>query len=141
MDERLEAVSEKIRMGIPVSMTEAIEAIVYQQKLKTERDAQRSKTIIGRLMHLTMNASREMPKYECHKKVWALKIAEITEPTDATGTSRTIMPADEGYGPFVVDGAYMAKHKPEAGGYYVVYEDGYKSFSPAGAFESGYTPL
>ena len=27
------------------------------------------------------------------------------------------------------------------GGYYVVYEDGYKSFSPAGAFESGYTPL
>lgn len=53
MDERLEAVSEKIRMGIPVSMTEAIEAIEaidYQQKLKTERDAQRSKTIIGRLM-------------------------------------------------------------------------------------------
>ena len=50
MDERLEAVSEKIRMGIPVSMTEAIEAIDYQQKLKTERDAQRSKTIIGRLM-------------------------------------------------------------------------------------------
>ena len=24
-----------------------------------------------------MNASREMPKYECHKKVWALKIAGI----------------------------------------------------------------
>ena len=24
---------------------------------------------------LTMNASREMPKYECRKKVWALKIA------------------------------------------------------------------
>lgn len=88
-----------------------------------------------------MNASREMPKYVCHKKVWALKIAEITEPTDATGTSRTIIPADEGYGPFVVDGAYMEKHKPEVGGYYVVYEDGYKSFSPAGAFESGYTPL
>lgn len=36
---------------------------------------------------------------------------------------------------------YVAKHKPEVGGYYVVYEDGYKSFSPAGAFESGYTPL
>ena len=88
-----------------------------------------------------MNAGREMPKYVCHKKVWALKIAEITEPTDATGTSRTIMPADEGYGPFVVDGAYMAKHKPEVGGYYVVYEDGYKSFSPAGAFESGYARI
>ena len=86
-----------------------------------------------------MNASREMPKYVCHKKVWALKIAEITEPTDATGTSRTIIPADEGYGPFVVDGAYMAKHKPEVGGYYVVYDDGYKSYSPAAAFESGYS--
>ena len=36
---------------------------------------------------------------------------------------------------------YMHKHKPEVGGYYVVYEDGYKSFSPAGAFESGYTLL
>lgn len=84
-----------------------------------------------------MNTSREMPKYVCHKKVWALKIAEIT----ATGSSITIIPADEGYGPFVVDGAYMAKHKPEVGGYYVVYEDGYKSFSPAVAFESGYAPL
>ena len=75
-----------------------------------------------------MNASREMPKYECHKKVWALKIAEITEPTDVSGTSRTIVPSDAGYAPFVVDGAYMEKHKPEVGGYYVVYEDGYKSF-------------
>ena len=36
---------------------------------------------------------------------------------------------------------YVAKHKLEVGGYYVVYEDGYKSFSPASAFESGYTPL
>lgn len=86
-----------------------------------------------------MNVCVEMPKYECHKKVWALKIADITEPTDATGTSRTIVPADEGYGPFVVDGAYMEKHKPEVGGYYVVYADGYKSFSPAKAFEDGYS--
>ena len=35
----------------------------------------------------------------------------------------------------------VAPRAPEVGGYYVVYEDGYKSFSPAGAFESGYTPL
>jgi len=33
----------------------------------------------------------------------------------------------------------MYKHKPEVGGYYVVYADGYKSFSPAQAFEEGYT--
>jgi site-specific recombinase XerD len=34
---------------------------------------------------------------------------------------------------------YVHKHKPEAGGYYVVYADGYKSYSPAKAFEEGYT--
>lgn len=50
MDERLEAVSEKIRMGIPVSMMEAIEAIDYQQKLKADRDAAREKTLIWRFM-------------------------------------------------------------------------------------------
>ena len=83
---------------------------------------------------------REMPRYKCHKEVWALKIADITEPTDSAGATRTIVPADEGYGPFVVDSDYMAKHKPEVGGYYVVYADGYKSFSPAKAFEDGYSP-
>jgi hypothetical protein len=33
------------------------------------------------------------------------------------------------------------KHSPEAGGYYVQYKDGYTSFSPAEAFEEGYTRL
>ncbi len=50
VDERLEAVSDKIRMGIPVSMTEALEAIDYQQKLKAGRDAVRAKTLLGRFM-------------------------------------------------------------------------------------------
>ena len=30
---------------------------------------------------------------------------------------------------------------PEVGGYYVVHKDGYKSFSPANAFEEGYTRI
>jgi len=50
MDERLEAVSEKIRMGIPVSMMEAIEAIDYQQKMKADMDAEMAKTLLGRFM-------------------------------------------------------------------------------------------
>ena len=33
------------------------------------------------------------------------------------------------------------KNKPFVGGYYVVYKDGYKSFSPADAFEDGYSKL
>jgi hypothetical protein len=52
-----------------------------------------------------------------------------------------IMPEDSRYAPFAVDAAYVRKHKPEAGGYYVQYKDGYRSFSPATAFEEGYTRL
>lgn len=83
-----------------------------------------------------------MPKYQCHKQVWALKIkavAQGTQPTDLPGGSWMLHPADDGYGPLEVSHEWYAKHKPEAGGYYVVYEDGYKSYSPASAFESGYT--
>lgn len=35
----------------------------------------------------------------------------------------------------------ITKHNPQIGWYYVVYEDGYVSFSPAGAFEGGYTKI
>ena len=90
----------------------------------------------------------EMPKYKCHKEVWAMKIASIKLDRDRaqaenreTDGSATITPADEGYAPFRVPHEYVHKHKPEAGGYYVVYADGYKSFSPAKAFEDGYTKI
>jgi len=86
----------------------------------------------------------EMPKYKCHKEVWALKIKEVrdtTEPGNETDGSRLIIPEEQGFAPFRVDHAYVSKHKPQAGGYYVVYEDGYKSFSPAKAFEDGYTKI
>lgn len=78
----------------------------------------------------------ELPKYNCTKQVQALKIASIT---DADGDGATIHPADKGYKPFRVGQEYMAKHEPQDGGYYVVYTDGYKSYSPAKAFEEGYT--
>lgn len=91
--------------------------------------------------------SRELPKYECHKKVWALKIKAIEPKIDSSRygleaiihNGATITPAEEGYAPFEVDQAYINKHSPKVGGYYVVYADGYKSFSPADAFENGYT--
>ena len=78
----------------------------------------------------------EMPRYRSHKQVWALKIAAIQHREDG---SAIITPADPGYAAFKVDAAYVARHEPRAGGYYVVYKDGYKSFSPAEAFEDGYT--
>jgi hypothetical protein len=89
----------------------------------------------------------EMPQYRCHKNVWALKIKTIALDRDAakadgdreTDGSAMITPEEAGYAPFRVDDDYVRKHNPQAGGYYVVYLDGYKSFSPAKVFEEGYT--
>ncbi len=90
----------------------------------------------------------EMPRYKCHKEVWALKIKNIDRDSDKareeqreTDGSSIITPEEERYAPFKVDANYMHKHKPEIGGYYVVYSDGYNSFSPAKAFEDGYSPV
>ncbi len=84
-----------------------------------------------------MTIQREMPKYRCHKEVWALKISHIS----LTQEGATITPEDDGYAPFAVSAGYMKKHRPVAGGYYVVYQDGYKSFSPRAAFEAGYSRI
>ena len=87
--------------------------------------------------------AREMPRYKSHKEVWALKIKDISlGHTHDDGTEYgMITPEEEGYAPFEVSKEYFDKHKPNIGGYYVVYKDGYKSFSPAGAFEEGYTSV
>ncbi len=86
-----------------------------------------------------------MPVYQCHKKVAALKISKIVRDGEGenreTDGSAMITPVDFRYAPLKVDAQYMSKHKPEVGGYYVVYDDGYKSYSPAKAFEEGYTLL
>lgn len=85
---------------------------------------------------------REMPRYQSHKVVHALRIKEIhhhPQPANSVGgTGATIVPADEGYGPFDVDADFVQKHDPRPSGYFVVYADGYKSFSPSEAFETGY---
>jgi hypothetical protein len=91
-------------------------------------------------MNTETGASAEMPRYKCHKEVWALKIQAIERvPFGNAGVRHTLVPADARYAPFEVDLEFIDKHKPRAGGYYVVYKDGYKSFSPADAFEDGYS--
>jgi hypothetical protein len=79
-----------------------------------------------------MQAMVELPRYVSHKTVWALKIAEFDVET------LTITPAEQGYPPFVVDREYVEKHRPQVGGYFVMYADGYRSFSPMKAFVEGY---
>lgn len=86
--------------------------------------------------------TKEMPKYQSHKKVWALKIKKIDFSDDVSNDFHAIItPEEEGYEPFVVNHEYIHKHKPQAGGYYVVYEDGYRSWSPSEAFEEGYSKI
>lgn len=81
----------------------------------------------------------ELPKYTCHKEVWALEIKMIgISEEDGSGL---ITPEDDKYAAFIVSKDYMDKHKPAFGGYYVLYKGGYESFSPAEAFESGYTKI
>lgn len=112
---------------------------------KTERPAQRKMNSKrkGNVMEPEDNVGREMPRYQCHKKVWALKIAGIVPmrgtPDQENDGSAMITPVEDGFGRFGVDYSYMSKHKPQVGGYYIVYEDGYESYSPAEAFEAGYT--
>lgn len=75
--------------------------------------------------------SIEMPRYRSHKQVWALKIASVD------GNRLTF--AGDGYAAVTVDPKMFVRYTPVPGDYYVVYDDGYKSISPARAFEEGYT--
>lgn len=98
-------------------------------------------------------ALTEMPKYKCHKIVHALKIIKIVYDDDVQNDGgATLYPEDsKGYAPFKVDSEFIRKHLSEreakeyslleaedSQGYYVRYEDGYKSWSPAEVFEAGY---
>lgn len=76
---------------------------------------------------------KTLPRYKCHKVVHALKIKEVS-----TIAPCTITPADEGFEPFIVDPKLFSRYVASPGDYYVVYDDGYASLSPAKAFEEGY---
>lgn len=105
----------------------------------------------------------ELPKYRCHKEVRAFKIGAVVaqqEPAFKGALCRSIegcghcercrwraendpvgyhvVPEDKSYPALLVSRRWFAKHQPEAGGYYVLYGDGYASYSPPGAFEQGY---
>lgn len=83
---------------------------------------------------------KELPLYQCHKVVRAGKISAIENPTGDSNGNRLLHIGDGVETLCVkVDAAYMAKHNPQVGGYFVEYEDGYQSFSPADAFEGGYS--
>jgi hypothetical protein len=82
------------------------------------------------------DCQQEMPKYQSHKQVHALKLKGIIRLDDGSGWK---LEADGTY--VIVHNEYVMRHQPQVGGYYVVYEDGYESWSPAKVFEAGYTRI
>ena len=82
-----------------------------------------------------------MNRYKSHKEVEAFKIVNVaaSEPKDVDHLYSLI--DTTGNVVVTVGQPYMAKHKPQIGGYYVRYADGYESWSPADAFEGGYTKI
>jgi hypothetical protein len=86
-------------------------------------------------MPLEVDSKIQFPVYKCHKEVCALKIKEMKF---SVQVGNTLVPENEAFAEFFVTDEYIAKHHPEAGGYWVRYEDGYQSYSPAQAFEKGY---
>lgn len=89
-----------------------------------------------------MDQTSTLPFYTCHKRVQAVKISYIRnhklhEEWKDVQTSMTLVPVEE-LRPFEISKEYVRRHNPQPGGYYVRYEDGYESYSPAEPFESGY---
>jgi hypothetical protein len=92
-----------------------------------------------------------LPRWRCHKVVGACKIKSIS-----TGPDSCMITAEEEHvGTFPAPPGWLTRAlsslvsdiKGESsvnelfGGYFVQYDDGYCSWSPAEAFEDGYTPV
>lgn len=77
-----------------------------------------------------------LPQWQCHKVVQAAQIDIIRDQHVPDGGA--ILTLTGGI-TVKVDATWVARNTARVGGYYVVYEDGYASYSPQAAFEGGYT--
>jgi hypothetical protein len=80
-----------------------------------------------------------LPRYISHKEVEAVKIRSVEY--SAVSSSYIINAVEPGIEPIKVPKEWQDKHGAKAGGYFVRYRDGYESYSPARAFEEGYTAV
>jgi len=78
----------------------------------------------------------KLQEYRSHKVVRACKIKSVKL---KPGGSAIITPSKGKK--FAVSHLYVKKHNPIAGGYFVVYEDGYQSWSPGDVFDAGNTKV
>ena len=72
-----------------------------------------------------------LPTYISYKEVQGFKIKEIQ--------GRSLIPEDKNIATVVVDSKWLIRHKPQIGGYFVIYDERYSSFSTAEAFENLYS--
>lgn len=75
-----------------------------------------------------------IPRYKCHKEVGALKIKTVSK----NGCELTFEETDKQIN---INASMIARYTPQIGDYLVIYDDDYKSISPAKAFEEGYTRI
>lgn len=93
-----------------------------------------------------------LPQYKSQKIVGAAKIIDIEKDIDKANDENretdgsAVLVCENPLPPhdainIRVTHEYVNKHNPQVGGYFVEYEDGYASWSPAEAFENGYTRI
>lgn len=88
---------------------------------------------------MTESTKESLPEFRSHKVVRAGKILKIERMPAPGGMIMAELTLDVPGKPAITVGEqYLRKHTPQEGGYYVRYPDGYESWSPAKAFESGY---
>lgn len=87
---------------------------------------------------MTQQLSTDYPHWKSHKIVQAFQIAQINHAPDG---GAALSPADTKLASVQVNADWVKKHNPQVGGFYVIYGDGYASYSPEQAFIDGYSLL
>lgn len=102
---------------------------------KNYKDKDQISYAIAEILSKKLVNGKELPQYESNKVVGALKIETVQRQSNGTSIIKF---EDEDYGTITETPLFTREKNPRAGGYYVIYSDGTKSFQNAEVFESGY---
>lgn len=84
----------------------------------------------------------KLANWKCHKIVKAGKITMLPMMRDGVPIGPIVVEDAKGETTGVeVNESLFARNTPAIGDYLVIYDDGYKSWSPAKAFEDGYARI
>jgi hypothetical protein len=91
----------------------------------------------SRFPHTRIPQLGPLPRWICREEVEAFKIAKVWM-DEKTGIWY-LFSSEKGVGPIVVPNDYIQSYKPELGGYYVRYPDGFQSFIATEEFEEAFS--